>query len=54
MTGAGFGGCCVSIVKEDCVTEKAQPTITHDPDKKPVNLKLPGKKATARRHSSAS
>ena len=42
------------IVKEDCVTEKAQPTITHDPDKKPVNLKLPGKKATARRHSSAS
>ena len=31
------------IVKEDCVTQKAQPTITHDPDKKPVNLKLPGK-----------
>jgi ATP-dependent protease Clp ATPase subunit len=40
------------VVKADCVTDKAEPQISRDPAKKPVSLKLPGKKATAKvRHS---
>jgi len=42
------------VVTADCVTSKAAPQIVRDPDKKPVKLKLPTRRAAKPRRSTAS